>query len=57
MYRSINRTIDAYIEKQNISAPSEADYAPPWEPETEPEALDLRGSGHQRDRVLRRFCL
>lgn len=45
VYRSINRTIDAYIEKQNISAPSEAEYAPLWEPETEPEALDLAKAG------------
>ena len=45
VYRSINRSIDAYIEKQNISAPVEADYAPPWEPETEPEALDLLAEG------------
>jgi putative flavoprotein involved in K+ transport len=45
VYRSINRTIDAYIEKQSIVAPVEADYAPPWEPEIEPEALDLLSAG------------
>jgi len=45
VYRSINRTIDAYIEKQNIAAPVEPDYAAPWEPETEPEALDLQAAG------------
>ena len=45
VYRSINRTIDAYIERQNIAAPSQADYAPPWEPETEPETLDLIAAG------------
>lgn len=41
VYRSINRTIDAFIEQHGIAAPSEADYAPPWEPVEEPEALDL----------------
>jgi len=41
VYRSINRTIDAFIEKQNISVPAEADYAPPWEPESELQTLDL----------------
>jgi putative flavoprotein involved in K+ transport len=45
VYRSINRTIDAFIEKQNIMAPIEADYLPPWEPETEPEVLDLVAAG------------
>jgi len=45
VYRSINRTIDAFIEKQNIDAPVEADYSPPWEPVGEPEALDLIGAG------------
>jgi putative flavoprotein involved in K+ transport len=45
VYRSINRTIDAYIEKQNISAPVEAEYAPLWQPESEPEVLDLLAAG------------
>jgi len=45
VYRSINRTIDAFIEKQNIAAPSEPDYSPPWEPESEPEQLDLASAG------------
>ena len=45
VYRSINRTIDAYIEQQNVSAPFEADYAPPWEPESESEMLDLVAQG------------
>ena len=45
VYRSINRTIDAFIEKQNIAAPLEPDYTPPWEPETEPETLDLTANG------------
>jgi putative flavoprotein involved in K+ transport len=41
VYRSINRTIDAYIEKERISAPEEPDYVAPWEPESEPESLNL----------------
>jgi putative flavoprotein involved in K+ transport len=45
VYRSINRTIDAYIEKQNISAPVDADYTPPWQPESEPRVLDLLSAG------------
>jgi len=42
VYRSINRTIDAFIAKQQIAAPEQADYEPPWQPETEPTSLDLR---------------
>lgn len=45
VYRSINRTIDAYIEKQSLDVPLEADYVPPWEPEQEPEALELSAAG------------
>ncbi|HEX3775737.1 MAG TPA: MSMEG_0569 family flavin-dependent oxidoreductase [Polyangiaceae bacterium] len=45
VYRSINRTIDAYLEKAGISAPVEADYRPPWEPEAELEQLDLAACG------------
>ena len=45
VYRSINRTIDAFIETRKIAAPSEADYSPPWEPESEPETLDLASEG------------
>ncbi len=45
VYRSINRTIDAYIEKAGISAAVEADYTPPWEPEVELDSLDLEGEG------------
>lgn len=45
VYRSINRTIDAFIEKQNIDAPLEADYTPVWQPEGEPETLDLPSAG------------
>jgi putative flavoprotein involved in K+ transport len=42
VYRSINRTIDTFIEKQRISAPEEADYQAPWQPEIELETLDLK---------------
>ncbi len=45
VYRSINRTIDAYIEKQGIAAPAEADYVAPWEPEAEVTTLDLAAAG------------
>ena len=45
VYRSINRTIDAYIDKQNIAAPIEADYVAPWQPEAETESLDLVAAG------------
>ena len=45
VYRSINRTIDAYIEKAGVSAPEQADYAPPWEPESEPTTLELEAAG------------
>src|SRR6478736_274853 len=45
VYKSINRTIDAFIERQNIAAPIEAEYSPPWAPESEPESLDLNAAG------------
>jgi len=45
VYCSINRTIDAYIEKQNVTAPVEPDYVPPWEPDSEPTTLDLASAG------------
>jgi putative flavoprotein involved in K+ transport len=41
VYRSINRTIDGYIEQVGISAPRDATYTPVWEPETETLELDL----------------
>jgi len=44
VYRSINRTIDAFIAKQGLSVPEEADYQPPWEPESEAQTLDLKAS-------------
>ena len=45
VYRSINRTIDAYIEKAGLAAPTEATYQPPWEPNEERESLDLASAG------------
>jgi putative flavoprotein involved in K+ transport len=42
VYRSINRSIDAYIERHGIDAPRQAAYVPVWEPEVEPRFLDCR---------------
>ncbi|PZO55725.1 MAG: MSMEG_0569 family flavin-dependent oxidoreductase [Phormidesmis priestleyi] len=39
---SIKRTIDAYIEKNQIEAPTEPPYQPVWQPENTPRSLDLR---------------
>jgi putative flavoprotein involved in K+ transport len=44
VYRSINRSIDAYIDASGISAPSEAEYVAVWEPPEEPRELDLGAS-------------
>ncbi|HEY3666571.1 MAG TPA: MSMEG_0569 family flavin-dependent oxidoreductase, partial [Polyangiaceae bacterium] len=41
VYRSINRTIDAYIEREGISAPVEPEYSAVWQPDGEQESLDL----------------
>ncbi len=41
VYRRINSSIDAYIEKNGIQAPAEAPYAPVWEPGEETLELDL----------------
>jgi putative flavoprotein involved in K+ transport len=41
VYRSINRTIDAYIEKAGIDAPPASEYEPVWTPNEEPVELDL----------------
>ncbi|MEO1621394.1 MAG: MSMEG_0569 family flavin-dependent oxidoreductase [Cyanobacteria bacterium J06632_3] len=38
---SIKRTIDAYIEKNQISAPAELHYNPVWEPHNIPLSIDL----------------
>jgi putative flavoprotein involved in K+ transport len=42
VYRSINRSIDAYIDKKGLDAPSELAYTPPWEPGVETLSLDCR---------------
>lgn len=44
VYRTINRTIDAFIEKQGIEAPLEPEYTPPWEPDRETTVLDCRAA-------------
>jgi putative flavoprotein involved in K+ transport len=41
VYRRINRSIDAFIEKNALEAPVEEPYAPVWEPSEEPLDLDL----------------
>lgn len=45
VYRSINRSIDAYIESRGISAPPSSEYTAVWEPATEPTELDLAAAG------------
>lgn len=45
VYASINRTIDKFIAERGLDAPSDADYVPPWRPETEPLALDFEREG------------
>jgi putative flavoprotein involved in K+ transport len=45
VYRSINRSIDAYIDREGLDAPPEAAYAPPWEPAEETRSLDVRRAG------------
>ncbi|NOW47745.1 putative flavoprotein involved in K+ transport [Novosphingobium sp. SG751A] len=44
-YLRIRKTIDDYIEREGIDAPQEADYAPCWAPERDPESLDLAAQG------------
>jgi len=41
---SIKRSIDGFIAKQGIAAPTEAPYVPPWEPKEEIETLDYRAA-------------
>lgn len=41
VYNSICSDIDAYIERESITAPPTTRYEPVWEPETEPTTLDL----------------
>ena len=43
-YCRIRESIDRYIEKNNIQAPSEPEYRPIWEPEREPRELDLEAT-------------
>jgi putative flavoprotein involved in K+ transport len=45
VYRSINRSIDGYIEKAGIQTPVESAYSPVWEPEVETLSLDCREAG------------
>jgi putative flavoprotein involved in K+ transport len=45
VYRSINRSIDAYIEANGISAPTEPEYVAVWEPSEEPREIELETSG------------
>lgn len=42
---SIKATIDTWIAKQGIEAPSDAPYVPAWQPEEESPALDLAAAG------------
>jgi putative flavoprotein involved in K+ transport len=45
VYRSINRSIDQFIEKQGMVAPREPEYAAVWEPDGEPLSLDCGAAG------------
>ncbi len=45
VYRSINRSIDAYIERRGLRIPPEPEYSPVWEPTEEPATLSLREAG------------
>jgi putative flavoprotein involved in K+ transport len=45
VYRSINRSIDAYIESRGIDAPPSDEYTAVWEPSEEPAELDLAAAG------------
>jgi putative flavoprotein involved in K+ transport len=45
VYRSINRTIDAFIQKQGLEAPKDQEYEPVWQPVEEPRTLDCRSAG------------
>ncbi len=41
----IKDMIDGWIDRHGITAPTEPRYVPVWQPEREPEALDLREAG------------
>jgi putative flavoprotein involved in K+ transport len=45
VYESINRSIDAFIEKRAIEAPPPTRYVAPWAPARETTALDLGSTG------------
>lgn len=45
VYRSINRSIDAYIAEHAIEAPHSPEYVAPWEPAEERTSLDLGAAG------------
>jgi putative flavoprotein involved in K+ transport len=45
VYNSINRSIDAYIEKHGISAPPPSVYSPVWQPEQETLGIDAAEHG------------
>jgi putative flavoprotein involved in K+ transport len=45
VYRSINRSIDAYIERTGLAVDPEPPYAPPWEPGEETPSIDVRRLG------------
>jgi putative flavoprotein involved in K+ transport len=45
VYRSINRTIDEFIQKQGIDAPPGSVYQPLWEPPEDVPSLDVTAAG------------
>lgn len=45
VYNSILSDIDAYIEREGLTAPPAMRYSPVWEPETEVTELDLAAAG------------
>jgi putative flavoprotein involved in K+ transport len=42
VYNSINRSIDAYIEKEGIDAPPPSEYQPVWAPDAETLSVDAK---------------
>ena len=44
VYRSINRSIDAFIAQRAITAPPQPEYVAPWQPAEEPTELELETS-------------
>ena len=45
VYNSICSDIDAYIDREGITAPPPSRYVPVWEPDIEPTTLDLAAEG------------